>query len=61
MKKLNRKMKNSLKLSKGLAVFAIVINHKFLLSKRLEAKVLLKMQNVHRDVGQLRQIQHGVI
>ena len=25
--------RNSLKLSKGLAVFAVVINHKFLLSK----------------------------
>ena len=54
-------IKNSLILSKQNVVLVVVINHKFLISKRLEEKILLKMQNVHMGIDQLCQIRHGVI
>ena len=46
MKKLIQKTKNLLKLSRVLVIFAVVINHEFLLSKRLKAKISLKKENV---------------
>ena len=55
------KLRNLLKLLKVNILFVVVINHKFLLSKGLEEKILLKMQNVHTGIDQQCQIQLGVI
>ena len=61
MKQLIRRLKNLLKLSKLVVVSADVKNLKFLLSKGLEEKILLKMQNALTDIDQLCQIRLGVI
>ena len=61
MKKSIPELKNLLKLSKGLVVFAVVIKVKFLLSKGHEEKILLKDENVVRITVRLCQIQRGLI
>ena len=61
MKKLIRQIKNLLKLSKELVVFAVVIKVRYLLSKRLKAKILIKKEAVEIIVVHLCQIKHGLI
>ena len=61
MKKSILRLKNYLKLSKVIVKFVVVINHKFLLSKWLEADILLKMLNLQTDIDQLCQFQRDVI
>ena len=61
MKRETPRLKNSLKLSRVLVVFAVLIDRKLLLSERLEAKILLKALNVHTVIDQPCQILHGVI
>ena len=55
------KLQNEIKLLKELVVFAVVINLKFLLIKRVEQKTLLKTQSAHMGIDQLWVVQHGVI
>ena len=61
MKDRTLRLKNYLKFSSVLVVIVVVINLKFILSKRLEQKNFLKMQNAHMVIDQLWVIQHGVI
>ena len=42
-------------------VFVIVINHKRLLSKKREKKILIKKENVKKIIVHPCQTQHGVI
>ena len=49
----NPKTKKLVKVKNELAMFADVINHKFLLSKWQEEKFILKMLNAHTDIDQL--------
>ena len=51
--KVNPKTKKVAKIIKGTVVFAVVINHKLSVSKRLEDKILLKMLNVLMDIDLL--------
>ena len=61
MKKETPKLRNQLKLLKENVIFVIVINHKFLLSKRHEEKIFLKKEDVKINIIHLCQTQHGVI
>ena len=59
--KVNPELKNLLKLLKEPAVFAVVINHKFLLSKRHVVVMLLRKEDVKISIVCLCQIKHGLI
>ena len=59
--KLNPKTKKLVKIKKEIVLSAVVINHKFLLSKRHEEKILLKKRNVRKIIVHLCQTEHGVI
>ena len=58
--KLNPKTKKLVKLLEVNVVFMVVINVKFLLSKRLKEKILLKRENAKINTVHLCLIQHGV-
>ena len=53
--------KNSINLSKAFVVFAVELNHKFSLRKKLGVKFFRRKHNVNMGVVALCQKQHGVI
>ena len=59
--KVNPETKKLLKIIIVTCSFAVVINHKFLLSKRLKDKILLKGANVKIIMVRLCQNQHELI